>query len=46
LIDREEYTFRQLILDLSGFVGKGRLITGDTLDTAGLKARLFGQGAT
>lgn len=46
LIDSDEYTLRQLILDLSGFVGKGRLITGDTLDTAGLRARLFGQGAT
>lgn len=45
LIDREEYTLRQLILDLSGLTGQAQLITGDMLETAGLKARLFNGGA-
>lgn len=45
LIDREEYTLRQLILDLSGLAGHAQLITGDMLETAGLKARLFSGGA-
>lgn len=45
LIDREEYTMRQLILDLSGLSGQAQLITGGMLETADLRARLFTGGA-
>jgi hypothetical protein len=41
LIDREEYTLRQLILEFMGLSGVGRLITGDDLDTSAIKATLF-----
>lgn len=42
----EEYTLRQLALDLSGFTGRAQLITGDMLETAGLKTKLLSEGAT